>query len=106
MSVGADLLGTMPTKEVLPLYDKEMDHLLWDVDRDAELLVRGKVGIVKNNEALSGERIPGKPVVDPGTVIFAEVLGRTLGGRPLLSTRRLFRRIAWHRVRLNNFMNR
>ncbi|XP_073156617.1 protein PIGMENT DEFECTIVE 338, chloroplastic [Henckelia pumila] len=99
VSVGADLLGTMLTKEVLPLYDKEMDHLLWDADRDAELLVRGKVGIVKNDEALSGEPMPGKPVVELGTVLFAEVLGRTLGGRPLLSTRRLFKRIAWHRVR-------
>lgn len=102
VSVGADLLGTMLTKEVLPLYDKEMDHLLWDAERDAELLVRGKMGIVKNDEALSGEPMPGKPVVELGTVLFAEVLGRTLGGRPLLSTRRLFRRIAWHRVRLNN----
>lgn len=99
VSVGADLLGAMLTKEVLPLYDKEMDHLLWDADRDAELLVRGKVGIMKNDEALSGEPMPGKPVVELGTVLFAEVLGRTLGGRPLLSTRRLFRRIAWHRVR-------
>ncbi|KZV50180.1 hypothetical protein F511_22622 [Dorcoceras hygrometricum] len=99
VSVGADLLGTMLTKEVLPLYDKEMDHLLWDADRDAELLVRGKMGIVKNDEVLSGEPMPGKPVVEPGTVLFAEVLGRTLGGRPLLSTRRLTRRTAWHRVR-------
>ncbi|XP_020547824.1 uncharacterized protein LOC105178804 isoform X3 [Sesamum indicum] len=100
VNVGADLLGTMLTKEVLPLYDKEMDYLLCDVEKDAdEFLVRGKVGIVSNDEAISGEPMPGKPVVEPGTVLFAEVLGRTLGGRPLLSTRRLFRRIAWHRVR-------
>ncbi|MED6193288.1 hypothetical protein PIB30_017869 [Stylosanthes scabra] len=58
VNIGADLLGTMLTKEVLPL-----------------------------------------PVVETGTILFAEVLGRTLSGRPLLSTRRLFRRIAWHRVR-------
>ncbi|KAL0440355.1 UNVERIFIED_CONTAM: protein PIGMENT defective, chloroplastic [Sesamum latifolium] len=100
VNVGADLLGTMLTKEVLPLYDKEMDYLLCDMEKDAdEFLVRGKVGIVSNDEAISGEPMPGKPVVEPGTVLFAEVLGRTLGGRPLLSTRRLFRRIAWHRVR-------
>ncbi|KAI9112683.1 hypothetical protein K1719_016349 [Acacia pycnantha] len=60
VNVGADLLGTMLTKEVLPLY--------------------------------------GRPVVEVGTILFAEVLGRTLSGRPLLSTRRLFRRMAWHRV--------
>ncbi|XP_060198698.1 protein PIGMENT DEFECTIVE 338, chloroplastic-like [Lycium barbarum] len=100
VSVGADLLGTMLTKDVLPLYDKEMGYLLCDLDKDAEeFLVRGKMGIVSYDEAMGGESTSGKPVVEPGTVLFAEVLGRTLSGRPLLSTRRLFRRIAWHRVR-------
>lgn len=40
-----------------------------------------------------------RTLVAPGTVVFAEVLGRTLSGRPLLSARRLFRRLAWHRAR-------
>ncbi|KAK7279782.1 hypothetical protein RJT34_24839 [Clitoria ternatea] len=100
VNVGADLLGTMLTKEVLPLYGKEMENLLCDVNRDAEsFMVHGKLGIVKNEEAMSGVPVPGRPVVETGTVLFAEVLGRTLSGRPLLSTRKLFRRIAWHRVR-------
>lgn len=99
VNVGADLLGTMLTKEVLPLYDKEMEYLLCDTNHDAEdFMVPGKMGIVKS-EAVSGASVPGKPVVETGTILFAEVLGRTLSGRPLLSTRRLFRRIAWHRVR-------
>ncbi|KAJ1424963.1 S1 domain [Sesbania bispinosa] len=100
VNVGADLLGTMLTKEVLPLYGKEMENLLCDVNKDAEnFMVQGKIGIVKNDEAISGVPVPGRPVVETGTILFAEVLGRTLSGRPLLSTRRLFRRIAWHRVR-------
>ncbi|TKY51458.1 30S ribosomal protein S1-like A [Spatholobus suberectus] len=100
VNVGADLLGTMLTKEVLPLYGKEMENLLCDVNQDAEgFMVQGKMGIVKNEEAISGVPVPGRPVVEIGTILFAEVLGRTLSGRPLLSTRRLFRRIAWHRVR-------
>ncbi|KAI5400069.1 hypothetical protein KIW84_065128 [Lathyrus oleraceus] len=100
VNVGADLLGTMLTKEVLPLNGKEMENLLCDVNRDAEdFTVRGKMGIVKNDEVMSGVSVPGRPIVDTGTVLFAEVLGRTLSGRPLLSTRRLFRRIAWRRVR-------
>ncbi|RWR95628.1 Ribosomal protein S1 [Cinnamomum micranthum f. kanehirae] len=100
VNVGADLLGTMLTKEVLPLYDEEMSYVLCDLGKDAEeFLVPGKIGIVKEEESLSGERVQGRPVVETGTVIFAEVLGRTLSGRPLLSTRRLFRRVAWHRVR-------
>lgn len=100
VNIGADLLGVMLTKDVLPLHGKEMGHLLCDLEKDAEkVMVGGKVGIVKNDEALSGEPMLGKPVVDPGTVLFAEVLGRTLSGRPLLSSRRLFRRMAWHRVR-------
>lgn len=100
VNVGADLLGTMLTKEVLPLYGKEMENLLCDVNKDAEnFMVHGKMGIVKNDDVLSGGPVPGRPVVETGTILFAEVLGRTLSGRPLLSTRRLFRRMAWHRVR-------
>ncbi|KAK7357165.1 hypothetical protein VNO80_16448 [Phaseolus coccineus] len=100
VNVGADLLGTMLTKEVLPLYGKEMENLLCDVNRDAEdFMVQGKMGIVKNEEAISGVPVLGRPVVEIGTILFAEVLGRTFSGRPLLSTRRHFRRIAWHRVR-------
>ncbi|CAI9778005.1 unnamed protein product [Fraxinus pennsylvanica] len=100
VNVGADLLGIMLTKEVLPLYDKEMEHLLCDVEKDVEdFMVRGKIGIVRNDEAVNEELKPGTPVVEPGTVLFAEILGRTLSGLPLLSTRRLVRRIAWHRVR-------
>ena len=105
VNVGADLLGTMLTKEVLPLYDKEMENLLYDTDKDAnEVMVKGKMGIVKYDEALSGRQVLGRPVVEIGTVLFAEVLGRTLSGRPLLSTRRLFRRLAWHRVRQVHFL--
>ncbi|KAL1547072.1 protein PIGMENT DEFECTIVE 338, chloroplastic-like protein [Salvia divinorum] len=100
VNVGADMLGTMLTKEVLPLYDKEMGNLLCDVEKDAEeFLVHGKVGILRSDEVIGGAAMLGRPVVDVGTVLFAEVLGRTLGGRPLLSCRKLFRRIAWHRVR-------
>ncbi|XP_052190400.1 protein PIGMENT DEFECTIVE 338, chloroplastic [Diospyros lotus] len=100
VNVGADLLGTMLTKEVLPLYGEEMDYLLCDTDKEAEdFMVHGKTGIVRNEDALTAETVPGRPVVELGTVLFAEVLGRTLSGRPLLSTRRFFRRIAWHRVR-------
>lgn len=100
VNVGADMLGIMLKKEVLPLYDKEMDYLLCDVEKDAEeFMVRGKMGILRNDDVMNGESVSGRPVVEIGTVLFAEVLGRTLSGKPLLSTRRLFRRLAWHRVR-------
>ncbi|KAM0932668.1 putative nucleic acid-binding, RNA-binding domain, S1 [Dioscorea sansibarensis] len=100
VNVGADMLGTMLTKEMLPFYEGEMPYLLCDLEKDAEeFKIGGKIGVVKDEEALSGGKVPGRPVVEPETVIFAEVLGRTLSGRPLLSSRRLFRRVAWHRVR-------
>ncbi|KAF4348387.1 hypothetical protein G4B88_015055 [Cannabis sativa] len=88
VNIGADFLGTMLTKEVMPLYDKEMEYLLCDPNCDAEeFFVSGKMGIVKYDEA--NERpTPWKPVVEVGTIC---VLGRTLSGRPLISTRRLFR---------------
>ncbi|KAF4363045.1 hypothetical protein F8388_000937 [Cannabis sativa] len=102
VNIGADFLGTMLTKEVMPLYDKEMEYLLCDPNCDAEeFFVSGKMGIVKYDEA--NERpTPWKPVVEVGTILFAEVLGRTLSGRPLISTRRLFRRMAWHRIKQLN----
>ncbi|XP_047159911.1 protein PIGMENT DEFECTIVE 338, chloroplastic-like isoform X2 [Vigna umbellata] len=100
VNVGSDLLGTMLTKEVLPLYSKEMEHLLCDVSKAEEsFMVEGRMGIVKNDDAMVGGPVTGGTVVEIGTILFAEVLGRTLAGRPLLSTRRLFRRIAWHRLR-------
>ncbi|KAJ8645349.1 hypothetical protein MRB53_007097 [Persea americana] len=76
-----------------------------DVNDAEEFLVPGKIGIVKEKEALNGERVQGRPVVETGTVVFAEALGRTLSGRPLLSTRRLFRRVAWHRGRQISQLN-
>ncbi|KAK7315314.1 hypothetical protein VNO77_33854 [Canavalia gladiata] len=101
VNVGAELPGTMLTKEVLPLYGEEMEHLLCDVDKGEEglMMAQGRMGILKNDDAMNGVPVPGGTVVDIGTVLFAEVLGRTLAGRPLLSSRRLFRRIAWHRLR-------
>lgn len=100
VNVGADMLGTMLTKDVLPLYNKDIEYLLCDRENNLEgFMVNGKMGIVRDDDAMSGEPVPGRPVVETGTVLFAEVLGRTLSGRPLLSTRRFFRRIAWHRVR-------
>ncbi|CAA7042843.1 unnamed protein product [Microthlaspi erraticum] len=41
------------------------------------------------------------PVVEIGTVILAEVLRRTLSGRPLLSSIRYFRRITWAPSEIN-----
>ena len=100
VNVGAELLGTMLTKEVLPLYSKEMEHLLCDLDKDEEnFKVQGRMGILKNDDAISGLPVPGSTVVEVGTIVFAEVLGRTLTGRPLLSTRRLCRRVSWNRLR-------
>ncbi|KAH0889950.1 hypothetical protein HID58_052379 [Brassica napus] len=71
----ADMLGTMMTNEKVPLYYKEFDYLLCDLNYDAEeFLVHGKMGIVRDDDEY-------------------DVLGRTLSGRPLLSSRRYFRRI-------------
>lgn len=101
VNVGADVLGTMLTKEVMPMYAKELDYLLCDLAGEGEEeVVRGRMGVVRDEEALSrSEKVEGRPVVTVGTVVFAEVLGRTLSGRPLLSSRRMYRRVAWHRVR-------
>ncbi|KAL6610558.1 hypothetical protein ACP70R_040527 [Stipagrostis hirtigluma subsp. patula] len=103
----------MLAKEAVPVPGEEFGFLACDVatERAAEFAAEGRVGVAVrqvgggegNAELTTGGR-NGKekaaPVMGVGTIVFAEVLGRTLGGRPLLSARRLFRRVAWHRVRI------
>lgn len=101
----------MLSKEAAPAPGEEFGYLACDVgsERAAEFATEGRVGVVvrqvgggeEDGELMSGRngRLKGAPVTAVGTTVFAEVLGRTLGGRPLLSARRLFRRVAWHRVR-------
>uniref|UniRef100_A0ACD5U0Z6 Uncharacterized protein n=1 Tax=Avena sativa TaxID=4498 RepID=A0ACD5U0Z6_AVESA len=94
----------MLTKEAAPTSREEFGYLACDVASSsaAEFAAEGRVGVAVSARGVKAGR-NGKdkcaPVVGVGTVVFAEVLGRTLGGRPLLSSRRLFRRVAWHRVR-------
>lgn len=97
VDVGADKPGIMLKKEIMPLYDEETKHLACDLEGDGFKGYIGKMGIVRDEVGMS--RGAGKSVLEIGTVVYGEVLGRTLGGRPLLSSRRLFRRLAWHRVR-------
>ncbi|GKD49158.1 nucleic acid-binding, OB-fold protein, partial [Tanacetum coccineum] len=100
VNIGADMLGTMLSKKVFPLYEKVLDYLLCGFQENGdEFIINRKMGVVRNDEALSGSLVAGKSVVDHETVLFAGVLGRTLSGRPLVSTRQLFRQLAWHRVR-------
>ncbi|KAJ1263822.1 hypothetical protein BS78_09G216200 [Paspalum vaginatum] len=101
----------MLAKESAPVPGEEFGYLACDVasERAAEFAAEGRIGIVVS-QARGGEgdgeatfarsgKEKGAPVLGAGAIVFAEVLGRTLGGRPLLSARRLFRRVAWHRVR-------
>nr|CAB3460873.1 unnamed protein product [Digitaria exilis] len=101
----------MLSKEAAPAPGEEFGYLACDVgsERAAEFATEGRVGVVvrqvggaeEDGELTSGRNWKEKvtPVKGVGSIVFAEVLGRTLGGRPLLSARRLFRRVAWHRVR-------
>ncbi|KAJ3695032.1 hypothetical protein LUZ60_000409 [Juncus effusus] len=95
VDLGSDKLGIMLKKEIMPLFDEEMEDLSCDLGQIDGY--RGKIGIVRDEMAKRDR--DGNSVVEIGTVIFAEALGRTLGGRPVISARRLFRRLAWHRVR-------
>jgi small subunit ribosomal protein S1 len=93
----------MLAKEAAPTSPDEFGYLACDL-ASTEFAAEGRVGVAVGGADVGGKvRRAGKgkcaPVVGVGTVVFAEVLGRTLGGRPLLSARRLFRRVAWHRVR-------
>ncbi|XP_047094859.1 protein PIGMENT DEFECTIVE 338, chloroplastic-like [Lolium rigidum] len=99
----------MLAKEAAPTSPDEFGYLACDL-ASSEFAAEGRVGVAVGGGGVGGKvRRAGKgkcaPVVGVGTVVFAEVLGRTLGGRPLLSARRLFRRVAWHRVRQMKQLN-
>ncbi|KAK1699499.1 hypothetical protein QYE76_016196 [Lolium multiflorum] len=101
----------MLAKEAAPASPDELGYLACDLaSASSEFAAEGRVGVAVGGGGVGGKvRRAGKgkcaPVVGVGTVVFAEVLGRTLGGRPLLSARRLFRRVAWHRVRQMKQLN-
>lgn len=101
VSIGSDMLGSMLAKEALPFCKEEVNGLVCDLkeEREKGLFDKAKVGILRDEEGFREKGEEERGVMEAGTVVFAEVFGRTLGGRPLLSCRRLFRRIAWHRVR-------
>ncbi|XP_062203636.1 protein PIGMENT DEFECTIVE 338, chloroplastic-like isoform X2 [Phragmites australis] len=99
VAVGADRLATLLAKELLPLHRAGAEPAA-----GAAAPRPGSVGVVASpdvdeEEAVRKQKRGSRALVAPGTVVFAEVLGRTLSGRPLLSARRLFRRLAWHRAR-------
>jgi len=98
VAVGVDHLATLLAKELLPL-----DRDGGDFAARAASPRPGSVGVVASpavdEEATRKHNRGSRALVAPGTVVFTEVLGRTLSGRPLLSARRLFRRLAWHRAR-------
>ncbi|KAL6615013.1 hypothetical protein ACP70R_037283 [Stipagrostis hirtigluma subsp. patula] len=98
VAIGADRLATLLAKELLPL-----DRAGADAADPAAPPRPGTMGVVAgpavDEEEARKQKRGSRALVAPGTVVFAEVLGRTLSGRPLLSARRLFRRLAWHRAR-------
>jgi small subunit ribosomal protein S1 len=102
VAVGADRLATLLTKELLPLCRADLPT----GGDEASPPRPGSVGVVAAtavDEEAQKQKRGARTLVAPGTVVFAEVLGRTLSGRPLLSARRLFRRLAWHRARQVSF---
>ncbi|KAG0457778.1 hypothetical protein HPP92_022935 [Vanilla planifolia] len=58
VNVGADMLGTMLTKDVLPFYDGEMAYLCCDLGKDTkDFMVNGKMGLVKDEVAMEGGKV-------------------------------------------------
>ncbi|WVZ69887.1 hypothetical protein U9M48_018605 [Paspalum notatum var. saurae] len=100
VAVGADRLATLLAKELLPL-DRDSDGtpMRQALPRPGSVGVMAGPDIDGEEAAVREQKRGSRTLVAPGTVVFAEVLGRTLSGRPLLSARRLFRRLAWHRAR-------
>ena len=103
IDIGAENLGHMFVKEVIPLDKSDLNEMSWklpDVDSfecSSRIPACGQPLVVHDDEVLSmGVQAP--LPVDLGTILTMEVLGETMSGRPLLSARSVTRKIAWQRV--------
>jgi hypothetical protein len=115
INIGSVGLARMYLNEVLPNNHSQMDRILCELPTDSytgansaaaaadngcNLFGKGMMGILKEKRAVSdGWTRTGASFIEEGTILYAQVLGRTLSGQPLLSSRRFARRVAWQRVR-------
>lgn len=116
INIGSAGLARMHLNEVLPNNQSQMDRLLCELPTDSNtgansaavatddngcnLFGKGMMGLLKEKRAMAdGWTRTGGSFIEEGTILYAQVLGRTLSGEPLLSSRRFARRVAWQRVR-------
>lgn len=116
INIGSAVLARMHLNEVLPNNQSHMDRIMCELPTDSStgansaavatddngcsLFGQGMMGILKEKRAMAdGWTRTGGSFIEEGTILYAQVLGRTLSGEPLLSSRRFARRVAWQRVR-------
>lgn len=115
INIGSAGLARMYLNEVLPSNQSQMDRILCELRTDSytganyaaaadgngcNLFGKGMMGILKEKRAIGdGWTRTGTSPIEEGTILYAQVLGRTLSGEPLLSSRRFARRVAWQRVK-------
>eukprot|EP00252_Welwitschia_mirabilis_P015575 TRINITY_DN3435_c0_g1_i3.p1 TRINITY_DN3435_c0_g1~~TRINITY_DN3435_c0_g1_i3.p1 ORF type:complete len:413 (+),score=51.58 TRINITY_DN3435_c0_g1_i3:180-1418(+) len=112
VDIGAESLAILHSDEVSPCESVEYERMLcqWPAKSDAEspslgpsdddLFYGGKRGILSIESTSIGKNVKGESsTLEEGTVVFVDVVGRTLSGLCLISSRRVGRRVAWQRVR-------
>lgn len=121
INIGSAGPARMYLNEVLPNNQSQMDRILCELRTDSytganyaaaadgngcNLFGKGMMGILKEKRAIGdGWTRTGTSPIEEGTILYAQVLGRTLSGEPLLSSRRFARRVAWQRVKQINEEN-
>ncbi|KAJ6935284.1 hypothetical protein NC652_010333 [Populus alba x Populus x berolinensis] len=94
----------IPTMELhappfIPMFTTDREYLDSDFEEEYPLPSPRSVMCCRIVAIIIHSLLP-HPLVHPLLITtFFSSVGRTLSGRPLLSTRRLFRRLAWQRVR-------
>lgn len=121
INIGSAGLARMYLSEVLHNNKSQMDRISCELPTDSyrganyaaaadgngcNLIGKGMMGILKEKEAIGdGWTRTGTSPIEEGTILYAQVLGRTLSGESLLSSRRFARRVAWQRVKQINEEN-
>ncbi|GLJ12562.1 hypothetical protein SUGI_0193550 [Cryptomeria japonica] len=120
INIGSESLASMYLGELLPINQSETAQISCELPANINVegasessssyssavngyydrFANGRMGILTNKIAAT------KSVIEEGTLIYAEVLGRSFNGETLLSSRLFARKIAWQRLRQIKHINK
>ncbi|KAL2651597.1 hypothetical protein R1flu_019725 [Riccia fluitans] len=102
VDIGAEQLGRVLTKDIYPLDLFRSDDFFWEFTAGEEGELQdfpvGRVRVCRDEEVF-GPSAARSLLVEVGSVLRFKVVGVTLSGRPILSSRKIAFPLSWERAR-------